>query len=354
MITYVGTTFSVRDQWGPQEVRLVKNIQEQIERRFSHQSNLMINLTWFGPQFNNNLYNSVNQLADRGTTFDNIFWMSSVDPIYLLPDQIAAIEKNLKIKQAYYIGGFEHSEHAFDFSSTATAEDFIPYSQDQMLLADPVHLYLCYNRKPRRHRIELVEKIYANNLEQYGIVTLGRNDVNYDVGQGAKTDLYLTVDETAQDYSHNNRFRVHKTFGGIPCDSLSLGRLDIWQTHFLNVVSETEFLPWDNRFVTEKTWKPILGLRPFVLNGQTKIYQYLRDQGFYTFNHYWPHIELENINESEVHDSIIQLIMYLKEFSKDQLQDLYSQMLPELLHNHKRFNDYANEQKNKINHLFEL
>jgi hypothetical protein len=56
----------------------------------------------------------------------------------------------------------------------------------------------------------LVEKIYQNKLEQYGIITLGKNDVNYDVSQGITTDLYLTIDDPVENYSHNGKFLVHK------------------------------------------------------------------------------------------------------------------------------------------------
>lgn len=353
-VTYIGTAVSPQEQWGPQEHRLVKNIQDQISSRFKDESNLLINLTWFGPQFgnNNSIYNNVIKLIKDKVQFDNLFWMASTEPIFLLPAQITEIEKNLQVKQAYYIGGFEQSEFAFNFSSTITAEDFIRYSQDQILLTEVDNYYLCYNRKPKPHRIELVEKIYSNKLEQFGIVTLGKNDVDYDVSQGLKTDLYLTVEENALDYSYNNRFLVHNNFGGIPYDLLSLGRLDIWQTHFLNIVCESEFFPWDNMFVTEKTWKPILGLRPFILNGQTKIYRYLRDNGFRTFTHWFDGIELEDIPEHQIHDSIVSVIKFLTRLSKQQIKQMYTDMLPDLKHNEQRFWEFAKEQQHKINNVF--
>ena len=105
-------------------------------------------------------------------------------------------------------------------------------------------------------------------------------------------------------------------------------------------------------FITEKTWKPIIGLRPFVLNGQTKIYQYLRDHGFHTFNHYWPHIKIEELSEFEVHDSLIEVIKFLSTLSNTTLLEMYSDMLPALKHNRNRFFEFAQEQKYKIENLF--
>jgi hypothetical protein len=105
-------------------------------------------------------------------------------------------------------------------------------------------------------------------------------------------------------------------------------------------------------FITEKTWKPILGLRPFLLNGQTKIYKYLRDQGFKTFNHYFEGIELENLKEFEVHDSIISVIKYLATLDKKEILAMYNDMLPDLKHNRKRFFEFAQEQKSRAENLF--
>jgi hypothetical protein len=89
-----------------------------------------------------------------------------------------------------------------------------------------------------------------------------------------------------------------------------------------------------------------------VINGQTKVYQYLRDQGFCTFNHYWPHIELENINELQVHNSITQVIKYLTALGKDRLEDLYIDMLPDLLHNQQHFAEFSQTQRQRIDNLF--
>ena len=135
---------------------------------------------------------------------------------------------------------------------------------------------------------------------------------------------------------------------GIPDDIHSVGNLNLWQQHFLNIVSETEFLPWDNTFVSEKTWKPIIGLRPFVINGQTKIYTWLRKHGFRTFNHWFGGVELEEVNELEVHNSIVKVIEYLRDFSKQELQNLYNSMLPDLRHNRQRFFEFAQEQQHRI------
>ena len=139
---------------------------------------------------------------------------------------------------------------------------------------------------------------------------------------------------------------------GIPHDIHTLGNMDLWRQHFLTVISETEFLPWDHTFVTEKTWKPIIGMRPFVINGQTKIYNWLRSHGFRTFNHYWPQVKTENLTEFEVHDSIVAVIKYLHTLNQQDIKQMYQDMQPDLEYNRKRFFEFSREQRQKVDNLF--
>ena len=351
MITEIGVKFPLTEQFGRQEHSIFNNIKNQINTKFPDSDNLIVNLTWFGPQFNNNQWGKIQQLINDGKKFDKLFWFCIVDPITILPNQLKEIENQLHIIDNYYIGpGFE-GQQSFNTHAIVCYEDFPTYTHLDLTLADIKYLYLNYNRKPKPHRIELVELLHKNSLEKYGVITIGKNDVNYKVSGDKTTQLYLTIDDLT-DYTRGGKFPKHSNFGGVPYDLCSLGRLDIWQTHFLNIVSETEFNPWDNLFVTEKTWKPIIGLRPFIINGQTKIYKYLRDNGFKTFNHYFNGIEIENIKEFEVHESIIKVVKYLTTLDNKDIFLMYNDMLPDLIYNRERFFEFAKEQQHKIDNLF--
>ena len=105
-------------------------------------------------------------------------------------------------------------------------------------------------------------------------------------------------------------------------------------------------------FITEKTWKPILGLRPFIINGQPQIYSYLRKNGFRTFNQYWP-VNIEDIPEYQLHNAIISIIKYLKSLPSATILSIYNNMLPDLLHNQARFQEFAQEQHAIIENLFQ-
>ena len=341
MITEIGVKFPLTEQFGRQEHSIFNNIKNQINTKFPDSDNLIINLTWFGPQFNNTQWEKVQQLITANKTFDRLFWVCIVDPVTILPDQFLEVEQKLKVKEKYYIGTAFTGEYSFNTHAIVCHEDFPKYTDQDVALQNIQSLYINYNRKPKDHRIKMVEALHEHKLEKYGIITLGKNH----------TSLHLSIDDST-DYTHKGKFSTHKDIFGVPYDLCSLGRLDLWQNHFLNIVSETEFNPWDTVFITEKTLKPIIGLRPFVINGQTTVYKWLRSNGFKTFNQYFNGIELEDIKEFEVHDAIINVVKYLTTLDKSKLQEMYADMLPALKHNRIRFFEFAQEQKHKVDHLF--
>lgn len=342
---FIGTTFQPNSQWHQDEKNLIKSIHNQIDQHFASQKNLFINTTWFGPQFDNNEYKKFERLVEQTQKFDNVFLLAAADPVFLNHDQIQQMVNDVSASRLFLLGHFD-SLYDFNFHSFVIPQYFEQYHDDELVLKSPSNLFLNYNRKPREHRIELVNKIFENNLQTLGIITLGENHNVYNKSNLNSIPLNLQETPNAGNWGMSMEF-------GIPHDIHTLGNIDIWQNCFLNIVGETEFFPWDHTFVSEKTWKPIIGLRPFVVNGQSKIYAWLRRHGFRTFNHYWPQIKIENIPEYKVHDSIVNVIKYIAGMSKDQITNLYQDMLPDLLHNKNRFFEFGQEQKLKAEHLFQ-
>lgn len=350
MITEIGTFLELKPKFD--EKVIYNSIKQQIENKFSDSKNLIINGTWLGPQFDNGLWNKIEKLISQGRKFDNIFWLGLIDPCTLLPEQIDFVDKNLCLNKSFKIGVAYDNEYQFSTHAIMWVDEFKKYSVADLLLKDPKYIYINYNRKPKPHRIELVNKLFENNLNSFGLISLGKNDSDYNVSQGIVSDKHLVVDR-AIEYNFRYGNKNDNSWGGIPEDYFSLGKLDLWNNHFLNIVGETEFNPWDNLFVSEKTWKPIIGLRPYLINGQTKIYQYLRNNGFKTFEKYF-NVELEDIPEYEVTNSIVKVVKKLSTLNVDQIMTMYNDMIPDLLHNRERFFQFANEQREKLENIFLL
>jgi hypothetical protein len=343
----IGMTFPPDYQYGPEEIAIFKSTEQQIEANFPSQRNLLINTTWFGPQFPFGRWKNIQQMITEGQKFDNLFLLAVIDPIYILDDQIAELEQQLGTQKTYRIGMFEHGDYTWNFHVWAFDIHGPKYRKEDLELKSIEHLYVMYQRKPRRHRVEITLKLLEEKLDKLGIITLGANDANFDWSDGLVGPV-LTIDDHPSNYKHNGE---HTDYGGIPNDLVTLGRLDIWQNHFLNIISEMEYNHWHPMFVTEKTFKPIIGLRPFIIHGQQSVYPWLRKHGFKTFNQYWSHIPVET--DRDVHSTTTEVIKFLAGKSKDELWAMYNDMLPDLEFNRNRFFEYAREQKYLMDHLFE-
>ena len=348
MVTVIGTTFPTSWQYGPDEMEIFKSTSKQISLKFADQQNLLINTTWFGPQFNNGEWNKLEQLISSGKLFDNLFLLSVIDPLYLSKENIKYIEHGLKVSRTYRIGMFDKSTYEWNFHAVVGARHCPEYTKENLIMHEPKYVFLLYQRKPRRHRIEITKLLTEHSLTKHGVITLGSNkNSSYDWSEGLEFTP-LIIDDLSTNYKHNGE---PDDFDGVPNDLVTLGRMDIWQNHFLNIVSETEFNDWHATFLTEKTWKPVIGLRPFIIHGQRSVYSWLKNNGFKTFNHYWSHVPCETGDDQ--HGNVINVIDFLCSKSKDELMSMYQEMLPDLIYNRNRFFEFAQEQHHKINHLFE-
>lgn len=344
---YLGTTFPDNWLWSRYENNCIDTLKQQIETKFKDNDNLLINLTWFGPNFNrdNSAYSQYLKLI--GQKFDNLFLLSTVDPAMINPPQIEEIVLNLGNPKLYKIGNFD-TEYHFNFFAPVLKTHFQTYTDQELELVDPKYIFINYNRKPREHRVKFVKQLIEKDLKKYGIVTLGKPDIIYD--KDPNNNLFFSIGEKIENYAKNNHWFLGPDPFEIPHDVLTLHRMDYWQQHFLHIIGATEFNVWDDIFVSETQFKPILGLRPFLINGNVRTYQWLESNGFQTFNKYFNWIDFTD--ETQVHESLCQAIKYLVTLSKNDILELYNQMLPDLIHNRDRFFEFAEEQQYKINHLF--
>ena len=111
-ITFVGDVFPNKWIYGKYEEEIIDSILTQIHIKFKKQRNLFINTTWFGPQFNDGeQYNKIINFNKKNITFDNVFFLATVDPILINKEQIDTVVSMLGNPRAFYIGNFETFLH---------------------------------------------------------------------------------------------------------------------------------------------------------------------------------------------------------------------------------------------------
>ena len=206
---------------------------------------------------------------------------------------------------------------------------------DTFELQSPLKHFMCLNRKPHRPRVEIVNSIEENNLDKFGYVSLG--------GGGPYGNfLTLTTDIVNKDGDSAVGGDV-----GITNDITSLGHINNWNSHFLNVVTETTV--YTDVFITEKTLKPIIGKRPFIVLGDNNIYKLLQDWGFDTFDDLFG----TGYNNPDYQKRIDWIIENLKDLSKQEnLDKVLQELKPRLEHNYQQFLKVAISNRHKITNLF--
>jgi len=345
-ITFVGTGFR-EEPYGFEEKLIWEKIIKQIDIKFPADENLVISMTWFGSQFNNLNDNWEKVMGFKNSKkFHNIFLVATVDPIMIQDNSIRDIIHATSALHCYKLGNFDTS-YQFNFFAIALGKYFTTYRVEDIMLKDIKNIYVNYNRKPKIHRINLVEQLYKNKLLDCGVVTLGKDENNVH-NKGLKS-MYLSIGEKNEDYIDNGNDKSIWNFG-IPQDYFSLHNMNVWNSTFLYINGATEFEARDDLFCQQDVFKPLIGLRPYVINGVQKTYHWLRYHGFKTFNHYWKHIDIEN---GDVHKTIIELIKFLKRMETTELQAMYNDMIPDLRYNKERFFEFADEQSYKMEHIFE-
>jgi hypothetical protein len=107
---------------------------------------------------------------------------------------------------------------------------------------------------------------------------------------------------------------------------------EFYKDAFVAVVNESRFAQPTGNY-SEKVYQPMFYKRPFILAAPPKTLQFLREEGFKTFNGFWD----ESYDECTVHQErlfkIFDLIDDLNKKTYKELQDMYQAMIPILEHN---------------------
>jgi hypothetical protein len=104
-----------------------------------------------------------------------------------------------------------------------------------------------------------------------------------------------------------------------------------YQDVFCEIVCETYFTG-RTFFITEKTWRPIINMRPFVVQGPQWYLDNLRRLGFRTFDRWWDEGYDQDPSDARL-DTLRGNIDWIASQPRRDLEKWYQEMQPTLLHN---------------------
>lgn len=203
--------------------------------------------------------------------------------------------------------------------------------------------FICLNRRWRLHRPALVASLASKNLLEYGFVSLGDDDIDSNWN-----DAYVNIMKV-----HHNHKESYNLFNDNKDKILSIPKLLVdtndfdlkkiqnisslnkfYEQSFMSIVTETHFYDYEINFLSEKTFKPISYMQPFILVAIPKSLEMLRDFGYKTF-----HPFIDESYDSEF-DDCQRLMMIVNEIERictldqQELEMLSRQIRPICEHNY--------------------
>lgn len=179
---------------------------------------------------------------------------------------------------------------------------------------EPRYTFSSYNRilKKREHRLAIAMHLF-NNFRNKIILSCHTNENHFGI-----ENLFIN---TNNDISTNLSYKID---------------VNDFTDSFCHIVTERIF--YEKRIhLTEKTFRPIICCRPFILAASPGSLQYLRSYGFKTFDEFWS----EDYDLIEDHsarlNAILEVINYLGSLSHDEMINLLSRMRSILIYNRNHF-----------------
>lgn len=199
--------------------------------------------------------------------------------------------------------------------------------------------FMCLNRKPHDHRIALFDRLADFDLIQHGYVSMDYSEQSRHSDLLPRTLENDVIGEIAESETHN-----------LPNDIFSCGPVDLWRKHFLTVVTET--VHHTNIMISEKTIKPIIGKRPFVIIGDQYIHAKLRDMGFNIFDDLFDLSWDNNPNYMSRIEGAANAVKEVCSWSLDECQSVYESITGRLNHNYFHLFEMQRQHESDLANLF--
>jgi hypothetical protein len=226
---------------------------------------------------------------------------------------------------------------------------------------------LILNRRNAPHRLILLSLLLNSNLLK---------DVNYSIDLSLAyfnigLELANGTGYNGKRYLKNDKIRSDATNGFFKLNKIKKRTVDfddinsVWgfgfekKENYLNsyfsVITETIFYE-TGHYISEKSFKGIQHLHPFVIVGKPGILKYLKSKGFKTFSDFWDESYDTIEDDSDRMEVLYKLIESLLNKSNEEWDSLNEKLLPILIHNRETLLKIDERELNEtyINNLYNL
>lgn len=235
--------------------------------------------------------------------------------IYLTGDQMCADSydawchehkphNRLKVIPSVSLSIFVH-KHCHRHNVSPKFDELLKYKKEN---TEKIYLYDCLNRRPRKQRIFNFLHLIHSGLVDDGNITMSHHSEWKEWADFS--DIEHTKLILKQNGFQENKFRQNEGLSVIKRiqNSNMLPKVakynyehdlthyyhlvervvvDLYKHSWLSLVVESSFYDYEsNVFISEKTFKPIAAMQPFIIVGSQHALKYLRKLGYKTFHPY--------------------------------------------------------------------
>jgi hypothetical protein len=234
--------------------------------------------------------------------------------------------------------------------------------------------FLSYNRIIREYRLALVAMLYELGVQDKGIISLGAPKVNKEYGGVWPTHIGDFIEDKKQNEVVSNAVANIKSLYPINADKDIIPEFQYTEegeriggavgdyTHFshqykriyFNIVTESCYYE-DCIYFSEKTFRPISQLTPFLFVGTPFSLAKLREVGFKTFSPYIDESYDEETDNDKRFFMILDEVKRLCNMTKKEIHKWYYEMEDILIYNQDHFANYKlQDHKNVWNEISEI
>lgn len=248
----------------------------------------------------------------------------------------------LKIMSSTVLSVYIYQQH-ISFENTKF-NNILEYKKNNKIM-----LYDCINLKPRYHRIINCLKLLEHGLLPYGKVSMPSfNDwTNYLPADTSHISRSLKKAKKLKPLTIQHKQSINVDYNTFIIRILDDVYLDTW----VSLITESTYYAIEHSiFISEKTFKPIACMQPFIIVGSKHTLKYLRKLGYKTFSGFIDE-SYDDCDDDERFDAIIRALQKIHKIP-DKVSWLTS-MRDILEHNYSVFLNIGNAKSDEYTKIID-
>jgi hypothetical protein len=222
---------------------------------------------------------------------------------------------------------------------------------NEYILGEREKTFLCFNRRYSEHRLIFYMLMQKHGLIDQFYLSMSNTQpgASYDFLTVASnlTKSYPEFNITDEDVIKSNSCLPlvldNPDFGSYPMEQNPVGVQKYYEKSLINIVSETYFI---NKVIhiTEKTYKPIAFMQPFIMIAAPYSLRHVKDLGFKTFDEFWDETYDNETNNIIRMNKIVELVRSISNWSNEKKIEFEGQVKSILEYNREHLRTIKNNE----------